>query len=374
MRIALLAPLKRELSHDTKGGRPRIVYNLEEGLVARGHEVTVFGTGDSIISGKLIRVIPKALFHLPAVENEFYRHVIYLSIMLEELRKRKADFDIIHNHLYPEVLPLLISSELKIPMITTVHTQMTPELGDFFTRYPHTYFAPISDRQKALCPGLNYTKTVYNGIDHKVFAFNEKPGSYLLFVGRIREFFTDEKGNRIDPKGVTDAIRVAQKTGLPLKIVGNVESFQFFEREIKPHLSDQIQCIGDRRSAEGQLSLEERVRVYQDALALLFPVHWEEPFGIVMIEAMACGTPVIAYRRGAIPEVVQDQVTGFVVETEEQMVEAVKKVAMVDRHACRNIVEEKFTIDRMVSGYEEIYRSLVNIKPSLNTYGKATVT
>ena len=245
-------------------------------------------------------------------------------------------------------------------MVTTVHTQMTSELGDFFARYPQTYFAPISDRQKALYPNLNYVNTVYNGIDQGAFAFNETQGSYLLFVGRIREFFTDEKGNRIDPKGVTDAIHVAQKTSLPLKIVGNVESYQFFEREIKPHLSDKIQFIGNPRNAEGQLSLDERVRIYQGALALLLPVHWEEPFGIVMIEAMSCGTPVIAYPRGAIPEVIEDKVTGFIVDTEEQMIEAVKKVNMINRLACRRTVEEKFTIDKMVSGYEAIYKTIVN--------------
>ncbi|MBI5449074.1 glycosyltransferase family 4 protein [Candidatus Gottesmanbacteria bacterium] len=358
MKIGILAPLKRELSKDTKGGRPRIVYNLAEGLVKRNHDVTVFGTGDSVISGKLISIIPKALFHLPQVENEFYRHLIYLSVMLEELRRHKGEFDVIHNHLYPEVLPLLVSGELPAPMVTTVHTQMTRELGDFFARYPKAYFAPISDRQKALYPELNYTKTVYNGIDETAFTFCGNPGSYLLFVGRIREFFTNEKGDKIDPKGVTDAIRVAQKAHVPLKIVGNVESYPFFEREIAPHLSDTIQFIGNPKSAEGNLTLDERVELYQGAKALLLPIHWEEPFGIVMIEALATGTPVVAYRMGAIPEVIAQGKTGFVVENEDEMVIAVGKLDSLNRADCRKSVEDRFTIKNMVEGYEDVYQTI----------------
>ncbi len=359
MRIALLAPLKRELSAETRGGRPRIVYNLAEGLVARGHEVTVFGTGDSRISGKLIPVIPKALFHLPQVENEFYRHLIGLCRMMEEARKHKGKFDIIHNHLYPEVLPLLFAAELGAPMVSTIHTQMTGELGEFFSHYPDTYFAPISNRQKELYPGLKYTETVYNGIDEQAFAFSGNPGTYLLFVGRIREFFTNDGGEKIDPKGVTDAIRVAKAAGMPLKITGNVESYQFFEREIAPHLSDAIQFIGDPKSAEGNLTLAERVTLYQGAKALLLPVHWEEPFGIVMIEAMSCGAPVIAYRRGAVPEVVEDGKTGFVVEDEQAMVAAVANIDQIDRAACRAVVEKRFTIAKMVEGYERVYKQIV---------------
>lgn len=360
MKIAILAPLKRELSKDTKGGRPRIVYNLAEGLSARGHDVTVFGTGDSVISGTLVPVIPKALFHLPQVENDFYRHLIYLCHMMELLVAHAGQFDVIHNHLYPETLPLLFADRLQAPMVSTIHTQMTPELGEFFSHYPNTYFAPISDQQKSLYPNLSYTETVYNGIDEKEFVFSEAQGNYLLFVGRIREFFTTPTGEKIDPKGVTDAIRVAQKSGMPLKIMGNVESYAFFEREIAPHLSSTIQFIGDPKSAEGQLTLAERVALYQGAKALLLPVHWEEPFGIVMIEAMSCGVPVIAYRRGAIPEVVEDGKTGFIVDSEAAMVEAVGKLQTIDRSACRLRVEHQFTIDTMLDGYERVYASLTS--------------
>lgn len=362
MKIAILAPLKRELSCDTKGGRPRIVYNVVEGLVDRGHDVTVFGTGDSVTRASIVPVIPKALFHLPQVENDFYRHLIFLSHMMELLRVEGKQFDIIHNHLYPEVLPLLFAQEIGVPMITTVHTQMTAELGEFFSHYSHTYFAPISDRQKSLYPGLNYTQTVYNGIDIDAFRFSDTPGSYLLFVGRIREFFIDESGNNIDPKGITDAIRVAKTSGMSLKIIGNVESYQFYQREIEPHLGDQVQFVGDPHSAEGNLTLRERVALYQGARALLVPVHWEEPFGIVMIEAMACGTPVIAYRMGAIPEVVTDGVTGYIVDTEAQMSTAVKKIVQLDRSACRKVVEEKFTTRKMVSDYERVYRTILHSK------------
>ena len=228
---------------------------------------------------------------------------------------------------------------------------MTTELGEFFSHYPNAYFAPISNRQKELYPGLNYTETVYNGIDEKAFAFSHKPGKYLLFVGRIKEG---------DPKGVSDAIRVAKSTGLPLKIVGNVESSQFFDREIRPHLSDVIEFVGDPKSVEGSLTLAQRVAIYQGASALLVPIHWEEPFGIVMIEAMACGTPVVAYRRGAIPEVIEEGKTGFIAGNQEQMVAAVKKIGRIDRSACRRLVEEKFTIEAMVSGYEAVYNNILS--------------
>jgi glycosyltransferase involved in cell wall biosynthesis len=359
MKIAILAPLKRELSRDTKGGRPRIVYNVAEGMAERGHEVTVLGTGDSQVAARLIPVIPKALFHLPQVENEFYRHLIYLSKMMEEMVKHAGEFDIIHNHLYPEVLPLLFSRQIKTPIVSTIHTQMTPELGGFFANYPNTYFAPISDRQKDLFPGLNYTATVYNGIDETEFTYNETPEDYLLFVGRIRDFFTTENGEKIDPKGVTDAIRVAQKTGSKLKILGNVESFGFYEREIAPNLSEKIQFVGNPKSAEGQMSLAERVKLYQGAKALLLPVHWEEPFGIVMIEAMACGVPVIAYRRGAIPEVIEEGKTGFVVDSEEQMAEKIARIGELSRKNCREAVEKKYTIKVMVEGYEAVYLKII---------------
>src|SRR4030042_2756003 len=145
MKIAVLAPLKRELSRDTKGGRPRIVYNLVEELASRGHQVTVFGTGDSVVHAEVVPVIPKALFHLPAVENEFYRHLIFLCRMMDELVKRHGNFDIIHNHLYPEVIPLLFSDKTGASIVSTVHTQMTPELGEFFSLHNDTYFAPISN-------------------------------------------------------------------------------------------------------------------------------------------------------------------------------------------------------------------------------------
>lgn len=350
MKVAILAPLKRELSIDTKGGRPRIVYNLVEGLVRRGHDVTVFGTGDSRVQATVVSVLPKALFHLPPVENEFYRHMIALCHMMELVGEMHGQFDLIHNHLYPEMLPLLFARGWGVPMVSTVHTQMTPELGEFFSRYPHTFFAPISNRQKALYPGLSYTDTVYNGIDEAAFEFSEKPGRYLLFVGRIKEG---------DPKGVTDAIRVARAAGKPLKIIGNVESSVFFDREIEPHLGEMIQFVGDPKSVEGSLTLAERVALYQGAQALLLPVHWEEPFGIVMIEAMSCGTPVIAYRRGAIPEVVEDSVTGFVVNDEATMAIAVRRIDQIDRHACRKAVENHFTINAMVTGYERVYGKIL---------------
>jgi glycosyltransferase involved in cell wall biosynthesis len=358
MRIAVLAPLKRELSEDTKGGRPRIVYNLVQELAKRGHDITVFGTGDSEVHGRLIEVVPKALFHMPQVENEFYRHLIYLCQMMELIRKHDGEFDIIHNHLYPETLPLLLSRELSAPMVTTVHTQMTRELGDFFSNYPNTYFAPISNRQKELYPGLTYTDTVYNGIDDQEFSFHPDPGEYLLFVGRIRDFFTDVNGNKIDPKGVTDAIRIAEATGSRLKILGNVESYPFFEREIAPHLGERIEFVGDPRSAEGSLTLRERIDLYGHAQALLLPVHWEEPFGIVMIEAMSCGVPVIGYRRGAVPEVIEEGVTGYVVDTEVQMVDSVGKVGVLSRQSCRNAVETRFTTRAMTDGYEAVYQKV----------------
>lgn len=360
MKIGILAPLKRELSLDTKGGRPRIVYNVVEELVRRGHEVTVFGTGDSKISAHLIAIAPEALYHLPQVENEFYRHMIYLSRMMQKMLEYKDSLDIVHNHLYPEVLPLLFANQINAPMLTTIHTQMTEDLGTFFSQYPHTYFSPISDQQKSLYPGLNYTQTVYNGIDESEFSLLDKPkqDSYLLFVGRIREFVKDLSGSLVDPKGVTDAIRIAQKTKQRLKIVGNVESFEFFKREIKPHLSETIEFIGNPHSIEGSLSLHERVKLYQKAKALVLPVHWEEPFGIVMIEAMSCGTPVIGYRRGAIPEVIIDGETGFVVDTEEEFANAVLKIGRIDRLSCRQLVEQKFTIKKMVDGYEKIYLDL----------------
>ena len=358
MRIGILAPLKRELSKETTGGRPRIVYNLVEELCRRGHDVTVFGTGDSHISAHLISVIPQALYHTPAVENEFYRHTTVLSEMMRVVLSHQGEFDVIHNHLYPEAFPYVIASQLSCPMITTVHLQIDATSGAFFSQYPHIPIVPISDCQRKLYPHLPYRDIVYNGIDETIFSFASHADDYLLFIGRIREPYVDEKGNSIDPKGVTDAIRVAKKSGSKLIIAGNVESYAFFEREIAPHLSDHIQFVGDPHSKEGSLTLQERVSLYQHAKAFLFPIHIDEPFGITMIEAMSCGTPVIAYDRGAVSEVVVDGIHGFVVSDEDAMVKAVSRISTIDRHACRERVLELFTAKKMADGYEMIYQSL----------------
>lgn len=351
MRIAILAPLTRPVKSDTRGSRPRLIYDLVRFLVKKGHKVTTFGTGDSQVDGDLVKVIPKAIYLMPPAENPFYQHTVYLAKLITIFAQNAHRFDIVHNHVYPEFLPVLISPFIKTPILTTIHLPIIKPMEEVLRYYPNVYFTSVSNHQRQGIRGVNFMATVYNGIDTQEFPAKIEKGKYLLFFGRMKES---------DPKGVLTAIKVAQKTGENLKIAGNVESPDFYKKEIEPHLNEKIQFVGPV-DAVGPIGFQEKIKLYQNAKALLFPINWEEPFGMTMIEAMSCGTPVIAFDRGAVREVIKDGQTGFICPTGdlESMIEAVGKIDQINRQKCHQHVRENFTIEKMVNHFLELYKKIL---------------
>lgn len=361
LNIAILAPLKRPITPATTASRPHLIYELISRLIKHGHRVTIFGPGDCKVAGAtVIPVIERGLSLLPPVENSFYQHTSAITKMLVMLQEKASGFDLIHNHLYPEFLPLILLQELKVPMLTTVHAQMTPDLVSALRLFPQAHLAAISQAHAGLAEGLKFD-IVYNGIDMEVYNLIEKPTlDYLLFLGRMTGQ-KDTSGNYLDPKGVLTALEIAQETGEKLLLSGNVEDPEFYDRMIKPQLSSQIQFIG-KVSGELPLSQQEVISLMQNAKALLFPINWEEPFGLVMVEANACGCPVLALSRGSVPEIIKDGVNGWITQTKQDLIKAVQRIGEIDRKMCRQTVMEKFSIERMVADYESIYYRLVSQK------------
>lgn len=345
MRIAMLAPLKRGITPDVTASRPRVIFDLVSELVKRGHQITIFGTGDSNVPGaRIVPIIPKALNFLEPPENPFYQHTAYLTHMIAKVGN---DFDIIHNHMYPEFLALLRS--FKIPLVTTVHAQMTQEMAETLKMFPKAHLVAISEAAKK-ASGREMT-VIHNGIDTEFFVPKENPREYLLFVGRMKS---------LDPKGVLHAIAIAQKTGEKLKIVGNVEEPEFYETKIKPYLNGKIEFVGEV-SSEQMLTREHMRDLFRSAKAFLFPINWEEPFGLVMAEALACGTPVLAFNRGSVSEIVRNIKNGFVIEASQGVdgfISKLSQLSSISSEVCRNDAVERFSKSRMADDYEKLYSQL----------------
>lgn len=373
LKIALLAALKRPITLQTTVSRNRVLLELAQGLAKKHHSVTIFGTSDSQVPNvEIVGVIRKGLIDLPPSENPFYTDTAYITHAVMKLISEQERFDVIHSHMYPEFLPLIGSDLFEKPLVTTVHSQVTPELKMALSdTYGSSVLVSISEcAKKAL--GLN-SRLVYNGIDTNFFIpNNSSQKSYLLFVGRMSK--AKENGKFMDPKGVSHAIEVAKILGENLKIVGNVEDRQFYDQLIAPYLGKNIQFVGEI-SSEQTLSREEMLALHQNAKAFVFPINWEEPFGLVMVEAMACGTPVIAYNRGSVSEIVRDGLTGFIVDPPDQqeegrwiikkkgiegLVEAIKRIGDIERAACRRHAEENFSDRKMVEGYEKVYQEIMD--------------
>ncbi len=361
MKILMVAPLRRPIDPDITASRPRVILDLIEGLIKEGHEVSVLGTGDSEIpNAKLIPLIDKAINFMPAFENPFYAETGFLVRCAKKLEELSGEFDIIHNHQFPEFINLLIEDKLKCPMITTVHAQMTPEMDEALACFPDSNLVAISESASSLAKKAKMLKVVYNGVDTNLYSFTEDKEDYLLWIGRLAKS-KDDNGEFIDPKGVKWAIKLAEATGSRLKLGGNVEDQDFYDQEVKPHLNDKIEWIGPI-SAEQPLSKAEVAGLMQKAKAFLMTINWEEPFGLVMAESMSCGTPIIAFRRGSVPEIIEDRKTGFIVEPEkgvDGLVEAYEKIKQINPTDCRDLVLNKFSIQKMVENYEKAYIELV---------------
>lgn len=338
MKIAQIAPLAEPVPPELYGGTERVVSLLTEELVRRGHEVTLFASGDSETDARLVSVTREAL----RLRDEDVDPNLHLMLELGLVFERAHQFDVIHSHVDYFALPF--ARLVKTPVVTTLHGRLDlPGLRTVYERFSAAPLVSISDSQREPIPNANWAATVYNGTDVRAYTFNEKGGDYFAFVGRI-----------CPEKNIEGAIDIARRTGIPLRIAAKVDPVdaEYHESVIKPLI--------DGRQVEylGELGDEEKDELLGSALALLFPVDWPEPFGLAMTEAMACGTPVLALRRGSVPEVVEDGVTGFVRESEEELAEVAEDVGRLSRRACRERVERHFSVEAMTDGYEAVYESL----------------
>ncbi|HEY8487178.1 MAG TPA: glycosyltransferase family 4 protein [Limnochordales bacterium] len=343
MRIGILGPIAWRTPPRRYGPWEQVVSHLAEGLVARGHEVVLFATGDSQTSARLEWVCPRPLGEDPTLDPKAYEF-LHMGRALE--LARAGAFDLLHNHL--NAYPLAFAPLLDIPVVTTLHGSALLEEAPrvIYRRFRHLPYVSISDAERQGLPELNYVATVYNGVDLQQFTFQSRPGDYLVFLGRMSA-----------KKGAHLAVELALRTGVPLKMAALIppDERDYFEAVIRPRL--------DGRHVEfvGEVGPRERDALLGGALALVHLCTVPEPFGLALVEAQACGTPVIGMALGAVPEVVQHGRTGFVVHSLEEAVEAVQKVAGLDRRRCRQWVEQRFTVQAMVDGYERVYRQLLGL-------------
>jgi glycosyltransferase involved in cell wall biosynthesis len=340
MRIAQVAPLYESVPPLLYGGTERVVSYLTEELVNLGHEVTLFASGDSHTRAKLVAACPEALWRDPECRETLPQHVRLMQMVFEDVSR----FDVVHFHCDYLQFPLLRLCPCR--SITTIHGRLyTPDLKGLFEGYPEVPLVSISDSQRQPMPDANWQGTVYHGLPRNLQTFRNRGENYLAFLGRI----SPEK--RLDR-----AIEIARGSGRKLKVAAKIypEDRAYFTEVIQP-LMEEAQSFVE---FIGEVGGREKDEFLGNASALLFPIDWPEPFGLVMIEALACGTPVIAWRCGSVPEVISDGVTGFIVDSVEHAVQAVIRVASLRREACRNAFEERFEAARMARDYVEIYRRL----------------
>ncbi|MFH0979419.1 MAG: glycosyltransferase family 4 protein [Candidatus Roizmanbacteria bacterium] len=363
MKILVVSLLKRKVTPDMLASRPRIIFEIVSGLVKKGHQLTLLGTGDSHIPGvEITPVIEKDFVSMPPYENPFYAETAYLVKLAKKIEEIGNNFDIIHNHTYPEFINLLISKNVKTPIVSTIHAQYFPELDDVLSLFPNTYLISISQAHRQLFKKTKIYKVIYNGIDTNIFSYQEKKDDYLLWLGRLSKAKNPD-GSFMDPKGIKWAIKLAQETGSRLMLGGNIEDMDFYNKDVKPHLSDKIKWLGPV-SSELTLTKPEVAGLMQKAKAFLMTINWYEPFGLVMAEAMSCGTPVIGFNRGSVKELIVDGKTGFVIIPEkgiEGLKEALGKIGTINSKDCREHVLKNFSTETMVDNYEKTYNEIINL-------------
>lgn len=341
MKIAQVAPLYESVPPRRYGGTERIVSFLTEELVSQGHEVTLFASGDSLTRARHIAPCSRSL-RLDTGHIDGMAHHI---LLLEQVFGLSGEFDIIHFHI--DYLHFPLTRRQGIANLTTLHGRLDiPDLVPLYREFLEMPVASVSDAQRLPLPGANWQRTVYHGLPEDLYRFHGEPGRYLAFLGRISP-----------EKRVDRAIEIARKCDIPLKIAAKVDKVdeEYFNTTIRHLLSDPLV------EYLGEIGDREKESFLGNALALLFPIDWPEPFGLVMIEAFACGTPVIAYRRGSVPEILEEGVTGFMVQDQAEALEAVKKVEGLSRRRCREVFEQRFTAFRMVRDYLTIYEEQIHV-------------
>lgn len=346
MRIAQVAPLYESVPPSAYGGTERVVAYLTEELVRQGHEVVLFATNDSVTSAQLVPIVDRGLRLNPDCRDPLAHH----AILIDQVSQLAPDFDIIHFH--TDYLHFPAARLMQTPYLTTLHGRL--DLPDLVPLYQHFFDMPlasISLDQRRPLPFANWQANVYHGLPEALYHYRPEPGRYLAFLGRISP-----------EKRVDRAIEIAIAVGMPLKIAAKIDKADqdYFERHIKDRLRHSLVEF------LGEIGDQEKGEFLGNAAALLFPIDWPEPFGLVMIEAMACGTPVIAFRGGSVSEIMRDGLTGYVVETVDQAVQAVTQLKCIDRAGCRREFEERFSARRMALDYLATYHALIaTTKPAV---------
>lgn len=337
MKIAQIGPLTESIPPKLYGGTERVVSFLTEELVAMGHDVTLFASGDSITEAELDAAWPRALRLDPTIRDSLAPHFR----LMERVRRRAHEFDILHFH--NDYWPASLFARQQVPFVTTLHGRLDlPELGPVYNELPEMNLISISDAQRAPLPTANFIGTVLHGLPERLLTPRERPRDYVAFLGRI---CPEKRADR--------AIRIARAAGMPLRLAAKVDRVdeEYFETEIAPMLGPDADLIGE---------IDDRAKpdFLSGARALLMPIDWPEPFGLVMIEAMACGTPVIAWGHGSVPEIIEDSVTGFIVESEAEAVAALNAARELSPTRIRAAFEARFTARRMAEDYLAIYEEL----------------
>jgi len=333
MHIGMISPIAWRTPPRHYGPWETVVSLLTEGLLNAGINVTLFATADSVTNAKLNAICQKGYEEDPDILPK-----VWECLHISEVFEHAHEFDLIHNHF--DFLPLSYSKLVKTPLLTTIHGFSSPKILPVYKKYNKSvYYVSISDADRD--PELDYIATIHHGIDLEQFTFISTPGEYLLFFGRIHA-----------DKGVFEAIQIAQKCKRKLIIAGIIQDKAYFEEKVKPYINDDDICY------VGSADPEKRNSLLGNAFALLHPINFEEPFGLSVVESFACGTPVIAFNKGSMSEIILDTKNGFLVATIEEAISAVNKITEIDRLFCRRDAEKRFTVQRMVHDYIKVYQMI----------------
>lgn len=334
MKIAILSPIAWRTPPIKYGPWEQVASNIAEGLAERGVDVTLFATGNSVTKGKLAYISETAY-----AENTDIEPKVWECLHISNLMEQADDFDLIHNNF--DFLPLTYSRLIKTPMVTTIHGFSSPEIIPVYKKYnADNFYVSISNSDRS--PELDYIATVYNGINTNDFTFNPLPKDYLLFFGRIHP-----------EKGTYEAIQIAKKANRKLIISGLIQDEVYFENKVKPFINNSDIIFA------GNSGAKKRDVLLGEAYALLHPIRFNEPFGLSVAEAMLCGTPVIAFNKGSMPELIENKKTGFLVDTVDQAVEAINSINSVSRDYCCERATIKFSRNKMIDGYLDVYEKVI---------------
>lgn len=334
MKIALISPIAWRTPPIHYGPWENVASLLCEGLVKKGIDVTLFATKDSETDAKLVAICPRGYEEDKTIEPK-----VWECLHICEVFERAQDFDLIHNNF--DFLPLTYSCLVDTPVLTTIHGFSSPAILPVYEKYnKKNYYVSISNSDRS--DRLKYISTVYHGINLEQFTFKKEPGDYLVFFGRMHK-----------DKGAKEAIEIAKKFGMKLIMAGIIQNEEYFKENVEPHIGEDIIYVGS-------VGPQERDKLLGGAYALLHPIFFAEPFGLSVVEAMACGTPVIAFNKGSMPELIENGKNGFIVENAEEAVDVLGQISKIDRQCCRDIVEKRFSVERMVDDYIKVYQQIID--------------